>query len=640
MNKNNYVIQLAQIGQPRAQNQFLPYAAGLLQAFAMRHSRDASRYTFMPILVRRPPIHEQKPKLQIVDILACSCYVWNMQYSLELARAFKELNPDGLVIFGGPHVPDRAEEFLRQNPEVDVACHSEGESPFLEVLESLPTRQWEEIAGISYLQDGKFFHRPPRTRRKNLEEIPSPYLTGVFDPLLKQKDMNWNVLWETNRGCPFSCTFCDWGSATASKVNPYALDRLKREIDWMAQHQIEVVNCCDANFGIFPRDREIAEYAAEVHNKTGYPAYLWVQGAKNVTERIFDVQKIIIDAGMDSMVTLALQSVTPAVLKAIKRENISLETFRILQHRFQKEGIKTYTDMLVGLPGETYDSYVSSVSQVIQEGQNNLIQFFNVYILPNAELAQPDYREEHGIETVRIPYTESYFPENTPVQEWHELLIGTRTMPKADWRRIRIFTWWVELLYIHRKMMQLPLLLIHSHFQISFRDIFEHYAEADFSQQPILDSLQKFLENKTEAIQRGEHEHCLLEQGGQKLWLTLPEFIFTGLKDPEIAWEYYAQQYFALQGLLRKHGKAIAPGLLQEILGLSFKIFVNYAVQQDFEMTLQANFWEVYQGALQGESIALKPETAEYSFRWTGPPKMELEVDVRPVSGLPSALPG
>jgi radical SAM superfamily enzyme YgiQ (UPF0313 family) len=45
----------------------------------------------------------------------------------------------------------------------------------------------------------------------------------------------WLVLWETNRGCPFQCTFCDWGSATAAKVNQFELDRLLREVDWFAE---------------------------------------------------------------------------------------------------------------------------------------------------------------------------------------------------------------------------------------------------------------------------------------------------------------------------------------------------------------------------------------------------------------------
>ena len=71
---------------------------------------------------------------------------------------------------------------------------------------------------------------------------------------------NWIGLWETNRGCPFQCTFCDWGSATASKVSRFEMDRLEREIKWMAEKKIKYIFVCDANFGIQKRDIEIAKY--------------------------------------------------------------------------------------------------------------------------------------------------------------------------------------------------------------------------------------------------------------------------------------------------------------------------------------------------------------------------------------------
>src|SRR3989338_7461014 len=93
----------------------------------------------------------------------------------------------------------------------------------------------------------------------------------------------WLILWETNRGCPFSCTFCDWGSAVQSKVFTFDLSNVLRETDWFVEHKIEYVTCCDANFGILPRDLEIAKYMAEAKKKYGYPKTFSIQSTKNAT---------------------------------------------------------------------------------------------------------------------------------------------------------------------------------------------------------------------------------------------------------------------------------------------------------------------------------------------------------------------
>ena len=78
------------------------------------------------------------------------------------------------------------------------------------------------------------------------------------------KDEKWLASWETNRGCPFSCTYCDWGSATNSKVARMHLDRVYAELEWFAKHKIEFIFCCDANFGMLPRDYEIVLKAVEL----------------------------------------------------------------------------------------------------------------------------------------------------------------------------------------------------------------------------------------------------------------------------------------------------------------------------------------------------------------------------------------
>ena len=156
----------------------------------------------------------------------------------------------------------------------------------------------------------------------------------------------------------------------------------------------------DANFGIKKRDVEIAEYVADTKNRTGFPQGFSVQNTKNATERAYLTQKILSDAGLNKGVALSMQSLDPHTLSNIKRDNISLETYWELQSRFTKDKVETYSDLILGLPGETYDSFVKGVNTLMENGQHNRIQFNNLSILPNAEIASKAYIEEYEIETV------------------------------------------------------------------------------------------------------------------------------------------------------------------------------------------------------------------------------------------------
>ncbi|MEM7071103.1 MAG: hypothetical protein AAF403_05025, partial [Pseudomonadota bacterium] len=300
-------IGLLQINNSFSGQNYLPYATACLQSYVNEHSKDSSRYRFLPHIYKRMPIHQIVDQLMDADILGISTYVWNEQISLEVARRPKALKPSMLVIFGGPQVPDYSEDFLRLHHFIDLAVHNEGERVFYNILEQFPDQDWLSIKGISFIdQDGAYQKTNAGERMRNLDELPSPFLNGLFDQLMiDNPDENWIGLWETNRGCPFKCTFCDWGSATAAKVTKFDDLRLFRELEWLANHKIEYIFVCDANFGIKKRDIEIAKYATRIKQKKGYPRVLTVQNTKNAVERSYQTQKILCSHDLSNGVTLA-----------------------------------------------------------------------------------------------------------------------------------------------------------------------------------------------------------------------------------------------------------------------------------------------------------------------------------------------
>src|SRR5579862_220779 len=339
-------VGLVQINNSFSGQCYLPYAVGLLQSHLETNLTDKSRYRFLlPIFVRRP-VAEIVEELKDADIVLFSVYVWNEQLSLAVAERLKARNPAVWIIFGGPQVPVAATPFLAAHPCVDVAVCGEGEPAILRLMAGRDSGDWRNTPGIAYRDPlGHFIENPKGPRLADLNVVPSPYLTGVFEPLMRANpSQKWIALWETNRGCPFSCTFCDWGAATASKVYQWDIDRLYREVDWFAEHQIDFIFCCDANFGILPRDLDLVQYVAERKQQSGFPQALSVQGTKNATERAYQVQKTLADAGLNKGVTLSMQSLDRETLRVVERANIKLETYQVLQQRFTRDRIETYAD--------------------------------------------------------------------------------------------------------------------------------------------------------------------------------------------------------------------------------------------------------------------------------------------------------
>ena len=608
-------IGLVQINNSFSRQNYLPYSVGLLQAYVEKHAKCRSDYEFLLPIYSRLPVQKAVEKLKNAEVIGFSTYVWNIRISLEIAKAVKAERPEALIVFGGPHVPDRSEDFLRQHPFIDLCCHGEGEKVFLEILENSSSRNWENIPSISFLkEDGSFISHPKSSRIGDLAEIPSPYLEGVFDPLAEANpDEQWLALWETNRGCPFSCTFCDWGSAIQSKVYTFDLERLFREIDWFADRRMEFIFCCDANFGILPRDYEIAQYVAEVKKNRSYPRALSVQNTKNATERAYKVQKLLADSGLNKGVTISLQSIDPNTLSDIKRANISSASFQELQRRFTRDRVETYTDLILGLPGETYDSFAEGVSRVIENGQHNRIQFNNLSILPNAEMGNPEYQKKYGMVTVETKVVNIHGSLNESEDEIYEtqhLVIATQTMPREDWRRVRAFSWTAGLFHFD-KVLQIPLVALHEITGVSYRQLFEVFTEGNLEDFPTLSEIKTFYLEKARDIQEGGAEYCRSEEW-LNIWWPADEYILIKLCTQNKLDQFYQEAEAILDQFLKEKSLEIPPPILHEAVVLNQSLLKRPFQTEDLNLELGYNIWEFYQAAISGIKVPLEEKACHY----------------------------
>lgn len=605
-------VGLVEITEPGDVLVYLPYAIGLLQAYALAHAASPKRYRFLPLQFQRKPLEEAAVELASADIVGFSSYLWNYAYNLNLARQLKQRNPQQLIVFGGPHVPDVAADFLAAHPYVDICVHGEGEATFLRLLEAWPGNDWAALAGISYRDAaGRCVTLPKATRElQDLNAIPSPYLTGVFEPIMREHPhLAWAAIWETNRGCPFTCAFCDWGTIN-SKVLRFDSDRVRAEIEWFGSQGIHFVFSSDANFGMFPRDLEIARWMVESSQRYGFPKKVVTQMTKNQADRAFEAHRILSDGGLLGAATVSFQAVDATVLKAIRRENISLEVYKQLLKRFSQAGIATYTDILIGLPGETYDSFAEGLAALIAMGQHDELRFYYTYLLPNSEMARPDYRQRYGIQTLTVPFYSPYLAELRPDElgEEYEMVISTDAMPRRDWIRARTLAWGVEILY-YRQLLQLPLLLLPALSGVSHRQIFQAYFEDPLEMRmTVLEELRQLLLKRAMAVSQGQPESLRVASPntGQPAWIAIPDYVTAQLVIGERLTAFYQQSGWLLENLCRQ-GQPLPAGLLDEALRLARALFEARLSRQPFEQSLRYNLWGCYQQIRHGETPVLRP---------------------------------
>lgn len=370
------------------------------------------------------------------DVIAFSVLGWNFRSFGALAETFKQLNPDGWVVFGGTHVAEQAARVFRTFPEVDVVVNGEGELTFRDLLnarlDGADRRDLRSVAGISYQDaEGVVVTNPERERIEDLEVIPSPFLTGALDLTDADGEFRYDVaLMETNRGCPYKCAFCYWGGAVAQKVRAFSIERLRQELELFAKLKVHTVVLCDANFGLLPGDVEFVEALIETRDKYGFPRALETSWAKNKSKRFYQIVKMMKEAGMRSSFTLALQTLSDNALESMNRRNMKVNEWEDLVAWLDKEGLDCYAELIWGAPGETIESFMDGYDRLSRRVSR--IAVYPILLLPNTDYSEK--KELFGIKSVRGDNDD------------FEYVLAHDTMTFADNQQMQRFLFWARVL--------------------------------------------------------------------------------------------------------------------------------------------------------------------------------------------------
>ncbi len=374
-----------------------------------------------------------------VDILGFSVFGWNFRTACALSETFKRINPEGLCVFGGPHVSDQAARVFRLCPEVDVIANGEGEYSFREIVRGFAAHgrgcDLSRVSGISFRTgDGALATTPQSPRIVNLDEIPSPLLSGAIPLEDVHGDFPYDAaLLETNRGCPYRCAFCYWGGATGQKIYSFSPERLREELDLLGRFRVENVVLCDANFGMLRADEEFLEHLIRTRSRYGYPRNLVTSWAKNKGKVFYNILGRMAETGLASDFTLALQTLSPEALRLCRRSNMRLNDFQEVSSWIQARRMDCYAELIWGLPGETYASFLEGYDRVACYTPR--IATYTNLILPNTEYDQD--REPLQFATVRSDRND------------FECVLSHLTMTAAENRRMHRFLFWARVLCEH-----------------------------------------------------------------------------------------------------------------------------------------------------------------------------------------------
>lgn len=435
MNVKNVYFVLANKSYGKAL--YFPYASGCLAAYAWADEEIRSEYNLAGFIYKRDDIPSALEKLKDPAVVAFSCYMWTIEYNKLLAAALRERYPDCLILFGGHEISRQSD--LSAFPYVDLFTFGEGEIPFKKLLlavknggdlTSVPNSAVRTPGGIVFTEKETY----------TALDYPSPYTSGVFDGIIAENPgVEFDVTIETNRGCPYMCAYCDW--CYTPKVREFPMEKVKAEIDWCAEHKVEYIYNADANFGILKRDYEIAQYAVEVSKRTGFPQVFNACYAKNSNDNVFAISKLLYDNKINKAITLAYQTVCDRALKNVNRTNFTMDAFADLVARYNEYEIPTYTELIMGLPGETYDSFCEGICKLIEAGQHNAMTVYGCQVFQNALMGTKEYREKFGIVTAHVKQGSVHSSPLPPgeIQEYTDLVIATNDMPFDDMIRSLMF---------------------------------------------------------------------------------------------------------------------------------------------------------------------------------------------------------
>lgn len=417
---NCYGIQLSN-WHPSAT---LPQALGTIWGYAMLDTQ-LDNFKLRQVFWENEDADTIVSEIVDPDILVCSCYVWNWPTTYEVIKQIKSKFPNCLIVIGGPE-PKYSVEWMQQHTDIDILIPYYGEQVFTNVLrEYNDKKEYNSLDGV--ITQEVYNKSLPKI---DYDAIPSPYLNGFFDDLVlnkREQTKGVRCVFESNRGCPYSCVFCDIGAKAYQKVKKFDLARIEKELEWIVTNNIKVVDVADANFGIFDRDEEIVDTLIKLKKENNWKGRFLPTWSKARGDRVLRLAKKVVHNGLDTIFGLSLQSLNQSTLDAVKRTNaFNLDEMSTIVQDMNADGVDVYTELIFPMPGDTLDNFKNGIYDLLDMPTTfNKFQINQLSQLTNTEFNSDLYNSMYKMKWADIKgFTRHYYG----VGAKDTVAIGTKDM--------------------------------------------------------------------------------------------------------------------------------------------------------------------------------------------------------------------
>jgi anaerobic magnesium-protoporphyrin IX monomethyl ester cyclase len=320
---------------------------------------EISEYTIKdPVMNVVSDIYQKAP-----DVLGFSCYIWNIEETINIIKMIKKIRPELIIVLGGPEVSYDTDYWMERIPEVDFIVMGEGEETFHQLLTEISTtRKYHFVYGVAYRKEQEVILMPGRPKLK-LDDIPSPHRFKEDLPSLANRV----VYFETSRGCPFSCQFCL--SSIEVGVRYFDMERTKADLLYLIDSGAKLIKFVDRTFNI-KRDyaMEIFEFLIQNHRGTVFQFEIT---ADIMRPEVLDYLAENAPPGTFRF-EIGVQSTNDTTNDLVQRRQNFFKLSRTVSKVKNSLKIDQHLDLIAGLPEEDYNSFRKTFNDVFELGPEEL----------------------------------------------------------------------------------------------------------------------------------------------------------------------------------------------------------------------------------------------------------------------------